>query len=223
MSRLTQHFPRARARSIISNATPGMTCAWDGVRNEESCNFLKQVKLGDQVFWYQLHGRDTGVVGVLECVEECYPDPTQFIKGHDNYDPTSRENNPKWMSVRLRAIKQCETIVHPRKLKALKEEGEPAAQDLVHNLNNRHLYVVRQNESMLKNNPLVSRRLERGDKIIRVCSPPTAPAGAAAGGGVCADRRDRRGRAPGRVKPLPQAAAAPRQGVRCADSRESAT
>ena len=28
--------------------TDSLTCSWDGVRDVESCNFLKSIKLGDQ-------------------------------------------------------------------------------------------------------------------------------------------------------------------------------
>ncbi|GMQ24777.1 EVE domain-containing protein [Algoriphagus sp. oki45] len=47
---------------------------WDGVRNYQARNFLKEMKKGDQVLFYH-SGKDKAVVGVAEVSEEAFPDP----------------------------------------------------------------------------------------------------------------------------------------------------
>jgi len=48
---------------------------WDGVRNYQAANFMKDMKLGDQVFFYHSVS-EKKIVGILEVVKESYLDPT---------------------------------------------------------------------------------------------------------------------------------------------------
>lgn len=47
---------------------------WDGVRNYQARNFMKEMKLGDQVFFYH-SGKEKVIVGLAEVSEEAFPDP----------------------------------------------------------------------------------------------------------------------------------------------------
>jgi len=47
---------------------------WDGVRNYQARNFMKEMKMGDQVFFYH-SGKDKSIVGLAEICEEAFPDP----------------------------------------------------------------------------------------------------------------------------------------------------
>jgi predicted RNA-binding protein with PUA-like domain len=47
---------------------------WDGVRNYQARNFMKEMKLGDQVFFYH-SGKEKAIVGLAEVREEAFPDP----------------------------------------------------------------------------------------------------------------------------------------------------
>jgi predicted RNA-binding protein with PUA-like domain len=48
---------------------------WHGVRNFQAAKYIKEMNLGDLVFFYHSQ-KDKAVVGVLEVVSEAYPDPT---------------------------------------------------------------------------------------------------------------------------------------------------
>ncbi|MDV7340845.1 EVE domain-containing protein [Terasakiella sp. A23] len=48
---------------------------WDGVRNHQASNFMKDMAIGDRAFFYH-SGKEKGVVGVVEVVKEAYPDHT---------------------------------------------------------------------------------------------------------------------------------------------------
>lgn len=48
---------------------------WDGVRNYQARNNLKEMKLGDLVLYYHSN-EGLAIVGIAEVVKESYPDPT---------------------------------------------------------------------------------------------------------------------------------------------------
>ncbi len=67
---------------------------WDGVRNYQARNFLRDMRLGDQVLFYH-SGKDNGVVGIAEVSEESFPDP----------------KDPSWIAVRLKVKKPLKSAV----------------------------------------------------------------------------------------------------------------
>ena len=48
---------------------------WDGVRNYQARNFLREMQLGDLVYFYH-SGKEKAIVGIAEVSEEQFPDPT---------------------------------------------------------------------------------------------------------------------------------------------------
>lgn len=50
------------------------TC-WDGVRNFEARNFIKKMKIKDQVFIYHT-GKERRIMGLAEVSSDPYPDPS---------------------------------------------------------------------------------------------------------------------------------------------------
>lgn len=59
----------------LDNLEKDKITIWDGVRNAQARNYLKQMKLGDPLFFYH-SGEDKSVVGLAEVVEEFFQDPT---------------------------------------------------------------------------------------------------------------------------------------------------
>lgn len=51
---------------------------WDGVRNYQARNFLKEMKQGDPVLFYH-SGKDKAVVGIAEVSNEAFPDPKDEV------------------------------------------------------------------------------------------------------------------------------------------------
>ncbi|HJU38305.1 MAG TPA: EVE domain-containing protein [Tahibacter sp.] len=73
--------------------------AWNGVRNYQARNFMREMKVGDGVLFYHSSCDVPGVVGVAEVAVEAYPDPTQFDKKSDYYDAASKREEPRWSMV----------------------------------------------------------------------------------------------------------------------------
>jgi predicted RNA-binding protein with PUA-like domain len=92
-----------RAFSIEDLAqSPKQTTCWDGVRNYQARNFMREMVVGDQVLFYHSSAEPPAVVGIAEVVRTAYPDQTQFDKTNHHYDPASVPSAPRWDMVDIR-------------------------------------------------------------------------------------------------------------------------
>ena len=99
-------------------ASPDRTTGWDGVRNYQARNFMRDgMKRGDLVFFYHSSTDPAAIVGVAEVAREAYPDPTALDATHAHFDPKSRTDAPTWVMVDLRAV---EPLAHPLALADLR-------------------------------------------------------------------------------------------------------
>ena len=92
--------------------SPGRTTSWDGVRNYQARNFMRDgMRTGDRVLFYHSSTEPTAIVGVAEVVREAYPDPTAFDPADPHYDPKSKRNAPTWVTVDIRAVRPLDRPV----------------------------------------------------------------------------------------------------------------
>lgn len=88
------------------------TTGWDGVRNFQARNFLRdEMKKGDLAFFYHSSCDVPGIAGIVEVVREGYPDPSAFAKGDDHYDADSDPDKPRWYSVDVKLERKFDRIV----------------------------------------------------------------------------------------------------------------
>lgn len=80
---------------------PGRRTAWDGVRNFQARNLLRDdVRPGDGVLFY--HSGDVkAIVGTCTVTKGGFPDATQFDPKHKGYDPEARRDDPRWYAVEI--------------------------------------------------------------------------------------------------------------------------
>ena len=98
---------------------PRQTTAWDGVRNFQARNMLRdQMKRGDQAFLYYSSTDVPGIAGVMEITKEGYPDPTAFDRKHHHYDPDSDPKEPRWFMVDVKLKERFDRIVTLTELRA---------------------------------------------------------------------------------------------------------
>ena len=87
-------------------AEPDRTTGWDGVRNYQARNFLRdQVQVGDGVLFYHSSADPPCIAGIAEVVRAGHPDPTAFDPKDRHYDPKSDRANPTWYQVSIKAVK----------------------------------------------------------------------------------------------------------------------
>jgi predicted RNA-binding protein with PUA-like domain len=97
---------------------PQKTTCWDGVRNYQARNMLRdQMKIGDQAFLYYSNCDEPGIVAVVEIVEEGYPDPTAFDRKHHHYDPQSDPDKPRWFMVDVQLKRRLDRVISLKELR----------------------------------------------------------------------------------------------------------
>jgi len=69
---------------------------WTGVRNYQARNFMRAMQIGDGVLFYHSSCDVPGIVGVATVATASYPDPTQFDRKSDYYDPKATQEQPRW-------------------------------------------------------------------------------------------------------------------------------
>jgi predicted RNA-binding protein with PUA-like domain len=74
---------------------------WDGVRNFQARNYLRQMQVGDAVLFYH-SGKAKAIVGVAEVSQEEFPDP----------------KDQAWIAVKLRAKQPLKNPVTLAEIKA---------------------------------------------------------------------------------------------------------
>lgn len=86
---------------------------WDGVRNYGARNNLREMKKGDQVFFYHSN-EGLEIVGIVKVAKEAYQDPTT--------------EDPNWVVVDFKPLKK---LKHPVSLSVIKIEKRLATMELV--------------------------------------------------------------------------------------------
>ncbi len=99
-------------------ARPGQTEPWDGVRNYQARNLLRDaMRVGDLGFFYHSSCAEPGVVGVVRITSPARPDPTQFERGHHHADPASNPANPRWWLVDVAFERKLARVIPLAELK----------------------------------------------------------------------------------------------------------
>ena len=100
-------------------AQPGQTDHWDGIRNYQARNFIRDgMARGDQAFFYHSNCKVPGVAGIVEIVREAYPDPSAFDPESPYHDPRSRPDAPRWYMVDVRLVRRLDRTIPLAELKA---------------------------------------------------------------------------------------------------------
>lgn len=91
---------------------PRQTTAWDGVRNYQARNMLRDsMKKGDSAFFYHSSCAVPGISGMVTVVKGGYPDATAFDPGHDHYDAGSDPDNPRWYVVDVKLVRKFHRLI----------------------------------------------------------------------------------------------------------------
>ncbi len=88
---------------------------WDGVRNYQARNYMREMKVGDRGFFYHSQ-KDREIVGTVEVIAEAHPDSTT--------------DDARWECVDIKAIVPLKT---PVTLEQVKQEPRLAEMVLVKN------------------------------------------------------------------------------------------
>jgi predicted RNA-binding protein with PUA-like domain len=84
---------------------------WDGVRNYQARNFMREMAVGDRGFFYHSQ-KEKSVVGIVEVIAEAHPDSTT--------------DDERWECVDIKAVTGVKTPVTLDQIKA-----HPGLEDMV--------------------------------------------------------------------------------------------
>jgi predicted RNA-binding protein with PUA-like domain len=90
---------------------------WDGVRNYQARNFLRQMQVGDVAFFYHSNTKPPGIAGLMRIIAAQVVDPTQFETDSKYYDPKSTPEAPRWQTVTVEFMEAFETLIPLERLK----------------------------------------------------------------------------------------------------------
>jgi predicted RNA-binding protein with PUA-like domain len=110
-------------------AAPGGVMRWDGIRNYQARNWLRDaVREADLCLVYHSGVREPALVGSAEVVRAAYPDPAQFDAASPLHDPASKPAAPRWYCIDIRYRAH---FPHPVTLAAIRSCADLAAMVLL--------------------------------------------------------------------------------------------
>jgi predicted RNA-binding protein with PUA-like domain len=101
----------------IDHLKQDKSTVWDGVRNYQARNYLKEMEEGDLAFFYHSNAKPSGIVGMMKVIKTLVDDPTQFDPSSAYYDPKSTQENPRWQTVTVEFVSVFEEIISLETLK----------------------------------------------------------------------------------------------------------
>ncbi len=79
-----------------------------------------EMAIGDLALFYHSNAKPPGVAGIAKVASRPYPDALALDKKSEYYDPSSSEENPRWMLVDFAFVEEFKELLS---LEELKEEG----------------------------------------------------------------------------------------------------
>ncbi|HEX2066181.1 MAG TPA: EVE domain-containing protein [Candidatus Thermoplasmatota archaeon] len=93
---------------------------WDGVRNYQARNAMREMAVGDLALFYHSNADPPGVAGVARVCREAHPDPTAFDRRDPHFDPRSNPACPTWSMVEVEFVERFPHFVSLEELKGAK-------------------------------------------------------------------------------------------------------
>lgn len=75
---------------------------WDGIRNYQARNYLKEMSIGDKLLFYH-SGKEKQIVGIAEVSRESFPE--------------SDDSEERWVAVEIKPLEKLETGISLAKMK----------------------------------------------------------------------------------------------------------
>lgn len=93
---------------------------WDGVRNYQARNFMTSgMAIGDEVLFYHSNAEPSGIAGRARVVGAAEPEPSQFDKKSEYYDPKATRATPRWFGIKVGFVEKFSRVIS---LQELREE-----------------------------------------------------------------------------------------------------
>ena len=91
---------------------------WEGVRNYLARNYMRdEMKSGALVLFYHSNAKPSGIAGLAKVEGEPAPDPTQFNRKSEYFDPASKRDDPRWLMAQLSFVEKFKDLLTLDQLK----------------------------------------------------------------------------------------------------------
>ena len=96
---------------------------WEGVRNYQARNFMREMRVGDLAIFYHSSAKPPGAAGLIRITKAAFPDPTQFDPKSPYFDAKSHAGNqdgkpPRWDCVGVKFVEKFDAEIALADLKA---------------------------------------------------------------------------------------------------------
>jgi predicted RNA-binding protein with PUA-like domain len=94
------------------------TTHWEGVRNYQARNLMREMARGDMVLFYHSSADPAGVAGIARVERTAYPDHFSWDSDSRYFDAKSSPEEPRWWMVDISFVEKLPRLVTLAELKA---------------------------------------------------------------------------------------------------------
>lgn len=106
----------------IQDLKKNKTTLWEGVRNYTARNYMmKDMEVGQNVLFYHSNAEPSGIAGLAKVSKKAIPDPLQFDKKSEYFDPKATKEKPIWFCVEVEFEKVFKNVLSLAELKTIPE------------------------------------------------------------------------------------------------------
>lgn len=98
---------------------------WNGVRNYQARNFMRDMQKGDLIFFYHSSCKPAGIAGIMQVDREAYPDPSATDPQSPYFDDKSHPKN-RWSAVDVCYVEKFNQLISLETIKQM-----PALSDML--------------------------------------------------------------------------------------------
>lgn len=138
------------------------TTPWEGVRNFEARNLMKEMSIGDKILFYHSNCKSPGIAGFAEVSREAYPDYTAWDSSHPYFDPKTKQDDPKWFMIDATFLSRAQYFVPLSLLRHIADSAESDPPD-------EFAYIGMDGMKAVKAMPLVTRGRLSVQRVSQEC------------------------------------------------------
>jgi predicted RNA-binding protein with PUA-like domain len=98
--------------------SPQQSTLWEGVRNYQARNYLREMEKSDLAFFYHSSCPSPGIAGIVEIIKTAQPDPSAYDPKSPYYDPNNKLDNPRWFVVTVKALRPLKRFITLEELRS---------------------------------------------------------------------------------------------------------
>ena len=101
----------------VQDLKKNKTTLWEGVRNYQARNYMNGMQIGEKILFYHSSCEVPGIYGLATVSKKAIPDPTQFDKKSEYYEPKSAPEKPIWFCVEVQFTEELKKAVTLEQIK----------------------------------------------------------------------------------------------------------